>query len=191
MIEQIIASLITTLLGVIVGFFLSQAGTAKRDRETRKQQAESARILVTAEIDFNLELLGNFWEQLNKRDSDRDLPTYGEAMARKLAFISLPILSHKLWENQIAVLTVAMTKEQINQPLHFHQKIDSLVTLRARLVELVKQSPPEYPEYLFSNLSGTAGLAPTAFQKAAIPIWNDFFNITQDLRSQGNPLLHQ
>ncbi len=190
MIEQIIAPLITTLLGVVVGFILSTWQTNRRDSEAKKERALSLHSVVSAEIDFNLTLLQEFWNRLNERDSDKDTPNYGESMLRKLAYLAPPKWSHKLWENQVSLLVGTIDKETINKVLRFHQQIDRLTNLQARVVELVKAHPPHYQEYLSSDSSATVGWEPTDFQKVAIPIWNEFWQITQDLLRIGNPLLH-
>ncbi len=181
--------LISTLLGVVVGFVLSTLQTNRRDSEAKKERALSLHSVVSAEIDFNLTMLQEFWNRLTERDSDKEIPNAGEAMSRKLAYLSTPKWSHKLWENQITLLVGTIDKETINKVLRFHQQIDRLTNLQARVVELVKLHPPQYPQYLSSDSSASVKWEPTDFQKVAIPIWNEFFQVTQDLLRIGNPLL--
>lgn len=177
----------STIQQVAAGHTIEQT-IRQQDEKAAKEERQIVRELVSAEIDYDLASLRAFWEKLHERDTDWDILNQGEKFSRKLADVSAPLLSHKFWDNQIPLLPNALKREQINAALSFHQKLELLMALQARLVELVKLDGENYQQYLDSERAHRANLIPTDFQRKAFPIWTEFERLVNELLNKGNPL---
>ena len=73
MLEAIVA-LAGVFGGVVLGWWLNELSTRRREEQAEKRQDQNVRTIVSLEIDRNLALLSEFWTKLKEVDPSDSTP---------------------------------------------------------------------------------------------------------------------
>src|SRR5258708_27210923 len=89
--DQVVSALfatVTTIIGGIFGFLLSEVAARRREAREARERAQSVRLIVGLEIDRNLNTLRAFWTQIKPSDDSGDRRKLN--MTRQ--FVDIPLL---------------------------------------------------------------------------------------------------
>jgi len=191
MIEAIIG-VVGTLLGTVVGFFLSERGTKRREERNEKRQAQSVRTMVSMEIDRNLELLEESWREVNDTpESDDDQEARKRVLARRFIELPLPTWNRESLDSQLLLLPMALSEQQIVRVFQFYDRLSKLGAIRT---ELAMAAEVQREEWMAA--SGGQGMIPMhishflrrKFDEKAPTYWGECQRNVENMLTEGNPL---
>jgi len=182
---------IVGLVGIVLGFALSELATRWREDRTQKRQARACRTLLSLETDQNLALLREWWSEVTDIDSSlpQDPHHHYLVLASRLIELPLPSWSHKMWESQSQFLAIALNHEEIRQLSEIHGGIDTIEAIHSALTAAYTQEQ-EALRSVRSN-TGSAILPfglPLRFTAAAPQLWTECERAVSELLARGNPL---
>ena len=182
MIEALIAT-VGTIIGTILGFFLSEWSTKRREDRNEKKQAQSVRTLVSLEIDRNLNLLRDYWPQVEQAADPNDGAEGRKVkFARRFVELAFPEWKREILDSQLSLLATALHEQEVVQVFQFYDRISKVEALRNGLV-LAAQEDKEDQR---SPVRNSYGL-PMAFSKRALMYWDECEDIVAQLLGKGNP----
>ena len=121
------------VIGIAIGFGFQLARKSSSQRRNNK----ALKLLVSSEIDTNLERLDRYWEAIQevKEDSDEAKPVF-----RKDKFLQteLPEWSVELFDRHALELASALPEEQMQAVYEFYTILRELPHLR---MEVIKSGP--------------------------------------------------
>lgn len=184
------------IIGVIVGFFLSQsAGLISWFLSTRREK-KLARLLVSLEIDQTLALLGDYWHNVSlppDDDDDEEKPKEKEnesdRLARRAVLIPLPVLSDTAFTSQLGALPKALNETEIRAAWRIYEELSQVRALHGWLVHVA--STPASKADSFQSASRairSEGLSSATFVTKKAGAIFDLRKTIQLLLSGGNPL---
>jgi len=208
---DIVASLLSGVGGIILGFFLSLVATWWQEGRKKREQKESVCTLLRLEISQNLARLEDFWQNrvLQLPDDGSYEPEEIEFL-RRVNFIHelAPEWLHVMWESQASNAPMALTKVQLQQVFDHHTNLARFTKLRALLAEVLQPSfalarykahlnvPPDKRQKLVRDWQIELG-QPTNiihlgvledFNKSTLALWGECETIYVEQHTRGNPL---
>lgn len=198
------------IIGVIVGFLLSQVVNIVTWLISSKKEKKLIRLLVTLEIDQNLALLKDYWQNVSlppdegdeddeddgvsiKTKRKQNIPTElePERLARRAAEIPLPVLSNRAFDSQLSALPKALDEAEISQTWHVYEEIEQVKALHSWLLEIAKTSVVGTENFFPSAsraIRSEKGLLAMTFKTKKIAAIFDLRKTIQLLLNTGNPL---
>lgn len=181
------------ILGVILGFILSELAQIRRERNNEKKQAQSVRVLICLEIDMNLRSLGDFWSQVTNIEGEHseDVNLRKWRLAKRFIDIPFPELQSRSFEMQIPQLSISLSELEITLVFQFYERLNRLVTLRENLNTFSIDQQNEW-----NIASGGSGSIPLEksfgmahkFDRNAPLLWDECESLIAQLVAKGNPL---
>jgi hypothetical protein len=201
MAEAIIAAVVAgipSLIGVWVGFRLSEHSTRDREERAENKQTASGRLLLSIEIDYNLRQLRSLWtdiseietpENLRKiSDSGRRVHEERKFRAKRFVGVTMPVWNRRVWEAQTPLLASALSTGEIEKISQLYGQLDTLVSVRASLAEMAAEQPRQ-EVWSFPGRDPTYHTVyPHRLDDNAPALWAKGEQIVNGLLSNGNPL---
>jgi len=186
------------IVGVIVGFLLSQtAGLISWFLSTR-QEKKLVRLLVSLEIDQNLALLGDYWHNVALPSDDdedeeeqkpREKETESDRLARRAVLIPLPVLSDTAFTSQLGALPKALNETEIRAAWRIYEELAQVRALHAWLVHVAGTPASKADSFpSASRAIRSEGLLSATFVTKKAGAIFDLKTTIQLLLSLGNPL---
>ncbi len=192
-IVQTLFALITTIIGGVLGFGLSEVATRRREAREEKRQAQAVRTIIRLEIDRNLAALKTFWTALKAKDNPDLGRRRKNILAEQFVNLSLTPFSRDSLTSQMSLLAFSLTDVQIEQVFRLYDRLDFLMTTRAVLSDALRDEQQEMTRFRQSQSAPgqTPGLlyAPRQpFDAQANQNWDEIESTAAELLETGNPL---
>jgi hypothetical protein len=170
-------SVISAIIGGIVGSVASFLFVLWMNRSDQRQQTQAVRTLISLEIEHNLMLLRSFWERVNKAISaDVNAGREVHNMISEMVALPLPRWSRRAWESQIALLPQAVDSEIVLKQIHAHYTdLELIVAIRDQIM-ILRQAP--------RTLTGDN----IAYSINTPILYDECKRIVTDMLDVGNPL---
>ncbi len=91
--------------------------------------------MISIEIDQNLEKIKDFWSKVDP--VDENLMHEDENFHHRLVETGMPQWSHKIWENQMSLSTMAFKENELKKVHHCHEQLKKMTALHSHLVTLL------------------------------------------------------
>lgn len=181
-----IIGFIGTIIGVIIGFGLN----CVKEWRDRNKQKESVKLLISLEIDKNLEMFTLLWNRIHEDlNEERE-----DAISRKtFMLIDLPSTHWKdeSLNNLISYLPLAFTVDEIENVHDFYDDLEKIESIRLRLRSIYDNM---WRNAQSLNAKSDDFIAPiekqltlSVFDMKAPDFWNEFEKIALKLLKNGNP----
>jgi hypothetical protein len=179
--------LVGVLLGVILGFLLTEFGAQRQQEQSEERQRHSVRTILSLEVEENLRLLWFYWGTVKKLPDGAD----GDAItrSRRLSQVPMPGWSHRAWESLVGSLAVALSAQEIRYVHIHHSRLDQITAIRAQLSDFAEKQ-----EAKLSSLEGIRGRVESMadssrpFDRNAAELWASCERTVGELYKRGNPL---
>ena len=184
-------SVVGTLAGVILGFVLTALWSWRQQASTEKRQKNTALRLASLEIEHNLTELKTYWGKVFELQPEREElyqrdPTFKFLdLSRRLITLPIPMWKHSVWDNHMGVLSAAIEETRVIGVYELHAKLDSLATIRDRLVGLAHEQDVELATPRTANM---LSFPQRIFDLNAPPLWAQCEEMAEELLEAGNPL---
>ncbi len=123
----------TAILGIIVGWILSEGSNLFWKRRSEKKQIRSTRFLIKAEIDQNIGELRRYWDAVKPYDEHATEIEEIKRSLKRMRKFPLPKISHKLWESQMPHLTLALAEDEIKGIIKINESLDRVKSVHSEL----------------------------------------------------------
>jgi len=178
-----------TIIGTILGFLLNEVSSRWREKRKRQEEEQSVRTLLAIEIDYDLKLLHEFWQELKQADKPEEDEKLREIrLARELAQSPLPSWTHRMWEGQVAYIASALNEHQIREVNAFHRRLESIAGIQRTLSDLLAEQHA-YSRTTNGTLDRYGLLGPPRpFDDRAPALWSQCRRTVGETLQRGNPL---
>jgi hypothetical protein len=159
---------------------------------TEQRSIDATLSLLTDEITQNLETFKTYWGKVTQLSESSYDPTQKRlALARQAIELNLPAWSRTIWETQMALLTKALSPEQLQQAQAIYSQLKEVSAIHSKLQSLMDEQQANLRADRWPDggpiLMGVAG-PPRKFDKNAPVLWESLEQIAHTLTAQGNPL---
>lgn len=184
------------IIGVIVGFLLSQVANVVAWFFSSRKERLLVRLLVALEIEQNLALLRDYWHNVSlppdddeEEGSPKEIEVEADRLARRAANIPLPVLSDTAFKSQLVALPKALDETTIRSTWRVYEEIAQAKALHAWLLELtVTQVSGSDGFPSASRAIRSEDLLSATFKSRKAGAIYDLRKTIQLLLSEGNPL---
>ena len=188
-----IAALITTVVGALLGFSLSEVSTRRREAREEKRRAEGVRVIIRMEIDRNLLALKSFWTAVKASDRDDLGRRRKNVLAEHFVQVSLAPFSRESLSSQMSLLAASLSDVQIERVFHLYDQLDNLMTIRHALADGLRDEQQEMMRFRQSQSApgqpqGLVYAPRTPFDSQANRDWDGIEATVAELLEAGNPL---
>lgn len=184
------------IIGVIVGFLLSQGANVVTWLLSSKKERQLVRLLVALEIEQNLALLRDYWNNVSLPPDDdeaerlhNEVEVEADRLARRAVLIPLPVLSDTAFKSQLSALPNALDEATIRSTWRVYEEIAQAKALHAWLQELTGtqvSGSDSFPSA--SRAIRSENLLSATFKTRRAGAIYDLRKTIQLLLSEGNPL---
>jgi hypothetical protein len=115
---------------------------------TEEQQRNSVRLLLSLEIDHNLDSLRTFWAEVTREelrnysdDSDEQRRAVARDRARALLGAPVPVWAREAWNGLTPLLPLALSRTEIERANGVYSRLDTISAIRAQLAEMAAEMP--------------------------------------------------
>jgi hypothetical protein len=159
---------------------------------TEQRSIDATLSLLADEITQNLEAFKIYWKTVSQLSEASNDPTQKRlALARQAIELHLPAWSCTIWETQTALLTKALSPEQLRQVQAIYSRLKEVSAIYSKLQSLMDEQQANLRAGRWSDggpiLMGVAG-PPRKFDKNAPVLWDSLEQIALTLEAEGNPL---
>jgi hypothetical protein len=171
-------NVIVALVGVALGWGLSEASRFVHERDTRR----NVRVMLSLEVDDNLSALREYWQMLTgeARKEGYTGKSLLDASSPQLVTLRLPPWSGVRWEGLSAVLPGAVEKGKLKRVHRFYRQLGAVSQWHADLVAL----DGEERALMLRDL----GAWSTRFAESRFEQWTRFQQVVEQTLATGNPL---
>ncbi|MBM4401309.1 MAG: hypothetical protein FJ045_05095 [Crenarchaeota archaeon] len=119
------------LIGIIIGFILSEAVNLLRQKRSEEEGIRQTRLLLKLEVEQNLSML----KPAHDRMSHRELgTTVGLAdFAKALKEIPVPVFTHSAWNSLITSTAKSLSEQEIRKAAEFHARLEQLRDIHSEI----------------------------------------------------------
>ncbi|MEW6085529.1 MAG: hypothetical protein AB1607_13125 [Chloroflexota bacterium] len=181
------------LLGVILGYVLSEQAAKRREERERGRRNESSRELIALEIDMNIKELKELWDEISKDWKDQDELT-NQPSKRDLAkkFIERPFdaFSKKAFESQYPIMADALNSLEVIQVFQFYDRLKGVENIREKLDSSMQLQMTEERNAVVETkgLSRAFKPHPRPFDNQAAGLWDECRSLISQTFAKGNPI---
>jgi hypothetical protein len=192
MTQDQIAALVTTVIGALLGFALSEVTTRRREAREEKRRGEGVRAIIRMEIDRNLGTLKAFWTAVKASDRDDLGKRRKNILAEQFVQVSLTPFSRESLSSQMSLLAASLSDVQIERVFHLYDQLDSLMTKRTSLTAALRDEQQEMTRFRQSQSApgqpqGLLYAPRTPFDSEANRDWDGIESTVAELLEAGNP----
>ncbi len=184
------------IVGVVVGFLLSQAANVVTWFFSSKKEKKLVRLLVALEIEQNLALLCDYWHNVclppdndEEEGPSKEIEVEADRLFRRVVQIPLPVLSDIVFKSQIGALPKYLDEKTIRSTWRVYEEIFQVKTLNAFLINFSAMSASDadiFPSA--SRVVRREGLLSATFKTRKAGAIYDLRKTVQLLLDEGNPL---
>jgi len=148
--------LISTLIGVIVGFVLAALWEYMKDTRKEKKEGQGIRTILSQEIMYNVKFLTEVRDNIRseeakykttyKPDGQGGSTSEGNPI-KVLASYHFSVLSQRAWEVHMQLLSSALSVKEIETAFLFYSNLNSAVAAQAKFHQSL-DSPKDPATYL-------------------------------------------
>jgi hypothetical protein len=185
-------AIITTIVGGIFGYVLSEVAEARREARTTQRQATALRRLLHLEAGRNLEALREGWANVG-HDPERELDDRGKRDAAGRYLEAIPgRFSRRSFDSQLGLLALLLPVDEINRVYTFYDRLDVLAYHHAGLLAAKADQHEEQARFTQSASQfkpGNIVYSPRQpFERYAAAHWDEIAGIVTGLLDSGNPV---
>jgi hypothetical protein len=186
-------AIVTTIIGGVFGFILSEISTRRRELREEKQRAISVRTIISLEIDRNLESLRSFWKAVKPGGTEAAEQRSPREAGREFVNTTLPPFSREALNSQLPLLALALRPEKIAPVFQVYDALSAIQTIRRELAVALDDQNQEVAKFRASQSAPgtTPGLlyAPrTPFDNKIAQVWPEVERQAETALAGGNPL---
>lgn len=171
----------------------------KAAQEEEQEERSAVRLLLSLEIDHNLDTLRTLWDELTREpprnySSDPDKQRRQVARDRAHAFLASPPLvwSRKAWDGLTPQLPHSLSRVEIEQANLIFSGLDTISGIRAQLAAMDAEQPrQEVNDSPIQHRPVYHTVYPQSFNNNAPFLWERIEAIVEQLLSDGNPIAEQ
>lgn len=131
---------IGVLLGTGLGWGLNIWQGQAHDRQARR----GVRLLLRLECAQNLDLLNEFWRQVESTEYQVAGVAYSPEerefhKRQRLASVPLPAWGHLMWESQAGLMAAALSQGEIQAAYRLHTDLDTFAAMRSKIQEMLAE----------------------------------------------------
>lgn len=193
--QTLIDGTIGTMIGVILGFALSEWAAQRREERERGRRNKSSREFIALEIDMNIKTLNDLWDELNKdwkenyeattRPSKRD-------WAKKFIEQPFDAFSKKALESQYFIMTDALNSLEVIQVIQFYNRLQGIENVREKLDHLMQLQIVEERHAVIEMGSFAGSRAfkphPRPFDEQSDGLVDECWSLISQALAKGNPI---
>ena len=189
--------IIGILIGAVLGFFLSELGTKRREEREDNKLAKSVRMVISLEIDRNLKGLKEFWPLITQPEgsgeSEETESKNKSKYAYKFATIPFPDFNRKALDSQLPSLPLALVEQEVVEVFQFYDRLLKLEEIRAQFQKKQQEHYHQFFEETEPSVGGYRSAPvgykpPQIFNQMANEYWNECEGLVAQLFAKGNPL---
>lgn len=159
---------------------------------TEERSISATSLLLADEVTQNLEAFEVYWREVSQLGEASNDPTQSKlALARRAIELHLPAWSCLVWRTQRALLTRALSPEQLRQVQAIYRQLEEVTAIRSELQSLMDEQQVNLRAGGWSD-GGAAVLGvpgpPGGFDNNAPALWDRLKGIALALTAEGNPL---
>lgn len=188
---------IFTLVGTVLGFFLSEWTQSRREKRKQFQLSKSVKGVVSTEIDSNLVLVKRIHDEAlsmnedqQNEDEENSQNNYKKA-GRIIIDLPIPSFSSKAFDNQLSDLGQALSRDELNKCFSLYNDLYRLEAIRRTLINASEIQREEW-----KLASGGSNVVPVGrafwmnrkFDNTAPDLINELSEIVEVVLNTGNPL---
>jgi hypothetical protein len=186
-----------TIVGIILGFILSEVATHIRNQRSDARQAASIRTMVRLETAANLEALRVFWKKLHETTFTEEtdhVDVKKQRLALRFAQIPLPIFKDDALKSQLPQLPMAVQEGEVTKIFRVYDRLSNLYVIRSELVGHLAVQREEMNAATATKVTGAAitrtlnYFPATPFNDRAVELWDAIQQAVEEVLSLGNPL---
>jgi len=179
-----------SLVGVVVGFLLSQLAGLMRETATKKKVRRSIRTLLALELDQNLNLLKDYWHDVSlPADEDEPDENPTDRLVRRSREVPYPPLQAIAWQAHIDRTSEVLNENELKQVWQQYEIIQFLPTLHSRLSESRPDETAKGYGYLrASRALRTQGITAATFTSEPAALMMEYKTLISETIKTGNPL---
>lgn len=204
---------VSTLIGVAVGFALNEIAGWARHARTVTEERRAARTLLRLECQQNLAVLKEFWDKVTTAAYLVQTVAYlNEELEfhKRLRLVSLPppAWSHLMWASQAGSLAKALRQSELESVFWLYMSLDTFISERSKVDEFFttddgKMLAAEFEDWIDAKrLRGTSTkgtvwsdekqrkmtVALMPFNTQTATAWNECQGIYNRVQQYGNPI---
>jgi hypothetical protein len=185
--------IITTLIGGVFGFLLSEISTRRREVRQARALSESVRLILGLEIERNLDSVKTVWEAISGPAGDQTGDRRKIILAERWALTPSPPFSRDSFKAQLNLFPAALSTQKIRAVFHIYDSLSQLENFRAELISALADQQSELSKFRQSQTA--PGQAPgivyaprRPFDSKAEMNWDTIEKTLIELVKSGNPL---
>ena len=180
-----------SLIGVVVGFFLSQLANYMRDSSIKKRERRSIRNLLSMELEQNLNLLKDYWHDVSlEPDEDESDENHTVRLVRRSKEIPYPPLLSDAWRSHIGRLSEVLDENELKDVWQQYEIARFLPILLERLINA--EPDDESREFGYARASRALreqGLTTATFRSEGAALMMEYKTLISKSIKLGNPLV--
>jgi hypothetical protein len=172
------------IIGVVIGYFLSQVTTFIVWWFSQKREKRSIRTFIGLEIEDNLSLLHDYWYDVSLDDESEDFKheVKADKLVRRAVAIPIPMFSRKAFDSQLTNFTKAFSEQQMRRIWEIYRELSQIEPVHAALVEIVRDPTSEKGQLArASRAMRSAGLRSATFTTKSASALMDLQTIIEGL----------
>lgn len=177
------------VLGVVLGFLLSEVAARLREAQSQRRQASAIRAMINHEITHNLMRLQAVWTTLNPSGQlIEEVSTqryYAEQLVEQIG-LAFP---REVLASQLPSLSLALAASEIDAIFTLYGRLAQLTAIQQALARFQAEQRGYVSGAPLPSPNAPARLMPaTPFRDNAPDLWNTYQHTALSILKQGNPL---
>ena len=165
----------SAIVGVILGSSIAGAG----NWYGRSKRRRNVRRVLSWEHTYNVDILEEFWKQVNQADQQQSRADAVEEFERnlRLSTENLDDWGHQMWQSYAGEVASALSEEEFNQSYRLHNALDKFSSRRRSLSTMIHGDYVEAGMKVYNRQKQLQSSSPGAYtpnDAAAIHNTNEF-----------------
>jgi hypothetical protein len=172
------------IIGVVVGYFLSQFTTFVVWWFSQRREKHAIRTLIGLEIEDNLSLLYDYWNDVSLDDELEEFKheVRADRLVRRAVGIPIPMFSKKAFDSQLTNFTKVYSTQEMRRIWGIYRELSQIEPLHATLVEIVRDPTSEKGRLASASRAvSTAGMRSATFTTKSASALMDLQTIIEEL----------
>lgn len=182
--------IVGSLIGVVVGFLLSQFAGFVKGTAAKRRERNSIRRLLSLELNQNLSQLEDYWHDVSL-SPDEDEPKENQTLrlVRRSQEIPYPSFVSIVWQSHISRLAEFLNEEELKEVWRQYEIIRFLPSLHEKLGSATTcKTEREYGYSRASRALRVQGINSATFKSESAALMMEFKILIEESLKIGNPL---